>query len=349
MNYLTYVFVLLITMYSTLHAFVQGDVNKDNKINSTEAIYALQVTAGFKQQLTMNEIDGHSLNAADGNPVDIIYVDDEGKVGIGTVNPISSLTVKGSINFSKELSGLVIIQKDSNRVFGSGTQFLTELKNGDSIFLEGDIYTIQDLIDNEQLIVSTTAKQTIVDKKIYVENDLLQVQNSKSESKLIFDKNGNLGIGTNPGSKLDVNGFLMRKIHRRGQLGPNFSYDQYDPVKITDRTLQFTKIKDNTSVKIEFTDYIGTDKHCAVCTWEIRVDDLSCTEPLIFLNYACIDTKYNSPMTIQTLKGYCEGIEAGNHEIQIWLHKSSNYSHTPTKCVTGSNGSRWTIDAEEVY
>ncbi len=31
--------------------------------------------------------DGHSLNAADGEPVDALYVDDEGRVGIGTTTP----------------------------------------------------------------------------------------------------------------------------------------------------------------------------------------------------------------------------------------------------------------------
>ena len=40
--------------------------------------------------------DGHSLDAADGSPVDALYVDDTGKVGIGTTNPGSLLTLRGA-------------------------------------------------------------------------------------------------------------------------------------------------------------------------------------------------------------------------------------------------------------
>ena len=38
--------------------------------------------------------DGHSLDAADGNPTDALYVDDEGKVGIGTKKPDAKLEVR---------------------------------------------------------------------------------------------------------------------------------------------------------------------------------------------------------------------------------------------------------------
>ncbi|MBN2440003.1 MAG: hypothetical protein JXJ04_01615 [Spirochaetales bacterium] len=39
-------------------------------------------------------IDGHSLDAADGNPVDVVYVNNTGDVGIGTTTPASKLSVK---------------------------------------------------------------------------------------------------------------------------------------------------------------------------------------------------------------------------------------------------------------
>lgn len=41
--------------------------------------------------------DGHSLDAADGTPVDALYVDNEGNVGIGTVNPYAKLEVTGIV------------------------------------------------------------------------------------------------------------------------------------------------------------------------------------------------------------------------------------------------------------
>ena len=41
------------------------------------------------------EGDGHSLDAADGNPEDVVYVENDGFVGIGTINPLQMLHVSG--------------------------------------------------------------------------------------------------------------------------------------------------------------------------------------------------------------------------------------------------------------
>jgi len=40
--------------------------------------------------------DGYSLDAADGNPVDAVYVDNDGDVGIGTTSPTADLHLRGS-------------------------------------------------------------------------------------------------------------------------------------------------------------------------------------------------------------------------------------------------------------
>ena len=40
--------------------------------------------------------DGHSLDAADGDPGDALFVDNEGNVGIGTTNPTATLHVNGT-------------------------------------------------------------------------------------------------------------------------------------------------------------------------------------------------------------------------------------------------------------
>jgi len=61
--------------------------------------------------------DGHSLDASDGSPVDAVYVNSVGNVGIGTTAPANRLTVSG-------LSGLSYAQfANSSTGFGAGDGF----------------------------------------------------------------------------------------------------------------------------------------------------------------------------------------------------------------------------------
>lgn len=48
-------------------------------------------------QTSAAQSDGHSLDAADGNPVDALYVNNDGDVGIGTTNPTSRLHLQNSL------------------------------------------------------------------------------------------------------------------------------------------------------------------------------------------------------------------------------------------------------------
>jgi hypothetical protein len=68
--------------------------------------------------------DGHSLDAADGSPVDAVYVDADGDVGIGTTIPVEKLDVAGDINLSGDLSmqgtRVVSISGTDNILVGDG-------------------------------------------------------------------------------------------------------------------------------------------------------------------------------------------------------------------------------------
>jgi len=70
-------------MISILNAFVYE--NMDDIAANADSIDSLKSRVGG--------MDGHSLDAADGNPVDAVYVDDNGNVGIGTTTNIEALDV----------------------------------------------------------------------------------------------------------------------------------------------------------------------------------------------------------------------------------------------------------------
>ena len=62
--------------------------------------------------------DGHSLDAADGSPVNAVFVDNEGNVGIGTDTPGEKLDVEGNIRASG------IIRSGNSLIIDGGTAFV---------------------------------------------------------------------------------------------------------------------------------------------------------------------------------------------------------------------------------
>jgi hypothetical protein len=63
--------------------------------------------------------DGHSLDAADGDPVDAVYVADDGNVGVGTASPSSKLDIAGSLNLADVLKvgGSTVLSATTNNAF----------------------------------------------------------------------------------------------------------------------------------------------------------------------------------------------------------------------------------------
>jgi len=78
---------------------VDGDV--DSSKVAQNAITSWHIKDGTIQRtdlsFTPGAGDGHSLDAADGDPVDAVYVDNAGNVGIGTTSPAEKLEVSGAI------------------------------------------------------------------------------------------------------------------------------------------------------------------------------------------------------------------------------------------------------------
>jgi hypothetical protein len=63
--------------------------------------------------------DGYSLDAADGSPTDVVYVDSNGRVGVGKTTPGEALDVAGSINLTGALKigGVSALRTDSLNTF----------------------------------------------------------------------------------------------------------------------------------------------------------------------------------------------------------------------------------------
>ena len=66
--------------------------------------------------------DGHSLDAADGDPTDALYVDDDGNVGIGTLTPSEELDVAGDIHASGAITSgsSITVNGTTNTISSTG-------------------------------------------------------------------------------------------------------------------------------------------------------------------------------------------------------------------------------------
>ncbi|MCA9728779.1 MAG: hypothetical protein R3E12_15235 [Candidatus Eisenbacteria bacterium] len=102
-----------------------------------------QKVAASPYALKVPGVDGHSLDASDGNPVDALTVDANGRVGIGTANPVANLQVETSgegLRIEGNLSGAVNQAYVSfSDVAGTRIGYCGDGSTGDrSVFLASD-------------------------------------------------------------------------------------------------------------------------------------------------------------------------------------------------------------------
>jgi len=123
--------------------------------------------------------------------------------------------------------------------------------------------------------------------------------------------------------------------------------DGRDHGYVNGRTLTFYKKSSSSAIRLKYYDnlrvYAAGGGHS--CRWMLRVDGKDCPSGGVGGD-AYIWGKHNNhrPRVIQ---GYCKGLKAGAHKVQVWVQHTPHYSGD---CYTGwySNQVSWTLETEEV-
>ena len=180
----------------------------------------------------------HSLDAADGDPVDALYVDDDGNVGIGTATPMAKLDVDGDVYFEggdgdanadgsvNMLDPLLV----TDYFLGISSLTKQQYANAD---VDGDgRVTLEDLYMIGNLLLGFTREET----KKYFHSLYGGALNNT------FYVNGKIGVGTDDAqAELDVTGSVYFEggdgdVDLSGDLGV------LDPITITNYLLDLTSL-----------------------------------------------------------------------------------------------------------
>lgn len=170
-------------------------------------------------QTSASSGDGHSLDAADGDPVDAIFVDNGGDVGIGTTGPIRPLHVRGA-SPPNTADGQVVIQASETSGAadtGAGLRLM-----GHDGTTDRDLGTVQAFKENG----------TVGNTRSYM-RFTTRGESGGVVERVRINSDGNVGIGTTtPSSKLTVvsdNDPIHTRVFRDvvGTIGGGTGYVQW--------------------------------------------------------------------------------------------------------------------------
>ncbi len=146
-----------------------------------------------------------ALNVVNSGSTSLLYVRNDGTIGIGTASPTALLHEKGTL--SSALTGTVSVTAGTAAVTGVGTAFTTELAVGDALKIGTETFTVAAIGSATALTLSANHVAGASGATAYRDPTLLAIDNGAAVNKLTVTRSGNVGIGTtSPGAALSVVG-----------------------------------------------------------------------------------------------------------------------------------------------
>lgn len=130
----------------------------------------------------------------------------------GAINLIQSAGGVISGSLSVQLSGKVTVSSGSTAVTGAETLFTSELRVGDAVVIQGggtsesaQIFTVETIASDIAMTLATPHANGVLNADIYADGDLLNIKTGDDKVRMVVDKGGRVGIGTqNPKHTLHV-------------------------------------------------------------------------------------------------------------------------------------------------
>ena len=198
---------------------VDADPEIVPRMRITSTPYALAADVA-DTVLNLPEHSHHSLDAADGDPTDAVYVDNDGDVGIGTTSPASELEVVGNVEADGfSIDGVPVGTSTDSYWSQSGTDIYYAAgnvgigtTNPQALLQVGEGTFTVGVSPPPELLTVVGIDEPSPDARLEIvrsgtETDLLMLSSTAdADGDLVIVKNnGRVGIGTtNPSSRLSI-------------------------------------------------------------------------------------------------------------------------------------------------